>query len=62
LRILCEIDVTGTFKLRKVALKAEGFNPALMHDKLYFLHPLTGKFVPVTNELYESILNGKIRL
>ena len=31
------IEITGTFKHRKVTLVEEGFNPAVIKDALYFL-------------------------
>ncbi|XP_075213343.1 long-chain fatty acid transport protein 4-like [Lycorma delicatula] len=60
IRILESVELTGTFKLKKVDLQAEGFNPERIKDALYFRKNKT--FVPLTTELYSSILEGKERL
>jgi hypothetical protein len=50
----------GTFKIKKMDLQAEGFNPHQIKDKLYFLSG--GQYIPVTEKLYEDIANGRLRL
>jgi fatty-acyl-CoA synthase len=55
-------DTTGTFKLRKVDLVKEGFDPKKIADPLYFDHPTIGKYVRLTAELYEQIVGGKVRV
>ena len=35
MRLQSESDVTGTFKLRKVSLRDEGFDPGATDDPLY---------------------------
>ncbi|KAK6618914.1 hypothetical protein RUM44_003295 [Polyplax serrata] len=59
LRILEKADVTGTYKLRKVDLQKEGFEPKNIKDKLYYLS--NGKYEELTQHAYESILKGTIR-
>lgn len=59
LRILEKVDVTGTFKLKKVELQKEGFEPKNIKDKLYYLN--NGKYEKLTQQIYESILDGSIR-
>jgi hypothetical protein len=51
---------SGTFKLKKLDLQVEGFNLHQIKDKLYFL--LGGEYVPLTQKLYEDIMNGRVRL
>lgn len=53
--------MTGTFKQMKVKLAEEGFNPSVMQDQLYFLEDSKG-YVPMTQEMYQSISDGKIHL
>ena len=62
LRILPEIEITGTFKHRKVDSVKEGFDPGRVADPLYFLDPEKRAYVPVDAGLYERIQSGGIRL
>ena len=56
------IDVTGTFKQKKVDLVREGFNPAATSDPIYFNDPQANAFVPLDPGFYRRIENGEIRL
>ncbi|MEL6387005.1 MAG: long-chain-acyl-CoA synthetase [Pseudomonadota bacterium] len=58
LRVQPEAETTGTFKYRKVDLVKEGFNPGAVSDPVYFAHPELGRFVPMTQEHYDTILAG----
>lgn len=58
-RRLEKIDVTGTYKLKKIDLQNEGFEPKRIKDRLYYL--VNGKFEELTQEVYEAIQKGKIR-
>lgn len=60
LRLMPEVDTTGTFKIQKTRLQKEGFNPHLISDQLYFLDSKLGKYVPVDTSIYTAIQNGKI--
>ncbi len=62
LRILPDLDRTGTFRPKKQALIAEGFDPAAIADPLYFNHPEEGEFVKLTRELFDAIAAGGTRL
>ncbi len=57
-----EIEVTGTFKHRKVELVKEGFDPSAVPDPLFFLDPVDGQYVPLRKELHDRIIAGEIRL
>lgn len=57
IRAVKQMDLTGTFKLKKVDLQKEGFNPSLVKDDIYFRKGKT--FVPLTLELYSDIVFGK---
>uniref|UniRef100_A0A3B4ZYM7 long-chain-fatty-acid--CoA ligase n=1 Tax=Stegastes partitus TaxID=144197 RepID=A0A3B4ZYM7_9TELE len=61
LRIQDDMAVTGTFKQMKVTLAEEGFNPAVIKDPLYFLEDNKG-YVPMTQETFNSISEGTLRL
>lgn len=54
--------MTGTFKMKKVKLVEEGFNPALIQDPLYFLDSETKTYVPLTEETYAAITSGELKL
>ncbi|KAM9307457.1 long-chain fatty acid transport protein 6 [Pholidichthys leucotaenia] len=62
LRLQTRLDVTETFKLRKVKLVHEGFNPHVTSDPLYFLDVSRKDYIVLTAALYDDILSGKVRL
>lgn len=53
--------VTGTFKQMKAKLAEEGFNPAVIRDPLFFLEDSKG-YVHMTQEIFNSIAEGRLRL
>ncbi|RVE74324.1 hypothetical protein OJAV_G00020810 [Oryzias javanicus] len=61
IRIQDALSVTGTFKHMKVKLGEEGFDPAAIQDPLYFLEDNKG-YIPMTQEIFNSISEGKLRL
>ncbi|XP_071345126.1 long-chain fatty acid transport protein 2-like [Trachinotus anak] len=61
IRIQDSLIVTGTFKQMKVKLAEEGFDPAVVRDPLFYLEDNKG-YVPMTQEIFSSIAEGKIRL
>ncbi|HEX4270044.1 MAG TPA: long-chain-acyl-CoA synthetase, partial [Rhizomicrobium sp.] len=62
LRLSAQIDVTGTFKQRKVDLVREGFDPAGIVDPLYVFDADSGRYERLTVELYHAIRDGGLRL
>ncbi|XP_030375176.1 long-chain fatty acid transport protein 4 isoform X1 [Scaptodrosophila lebanonensis] len=60
LRFLRKIDLTGTFKLRKVELQQHGYDPATIEDELYYAQP-DGSYAPLTQEIYERIQRNELR-
>lgn len=56
------LEVTGTFKMKKAKLVEEGFDPALIQDPLYFLDLALKKYIPLTQDIYNSVLTGSIKL
>ncbi|KAM8987133.1 long-chain fatty acid transport protein 1 [Ara ararauna] len=62
LRLLPQVDTTGTFKIQKTRLQMEGFDPHQTSDRLYFLDLKLGKYVPLDECLYERICAGKAAL
>jgi len=61
-RIQPEMEITGTFKHRKVELVKEGFDPDAISDPIYFNDPAAKAFVPLDKALYEKIGGGGVRL
>ncbi|XP_059214852.1 long-chain fatty acid transport protein 2-like [Centropristis striata] len=61
IRIQDALVLTGTFKQMKVKLAEEGFNPATTTDPLFYLEDNKG-YVPMTQEIFDSIAEGRIRL
>jgi citronellyl-CoA synthetase len=61
IRFRKEFETTGTHKIKKTALRDEGFEPTQITDPLFFLDPNKEQYVPLTEELYEEIVSGKYR-
>jgi fatty-acyl-CoA synthase len=61
-RILSQMEITGTFKHRKVDLVREGFDPATLSDQIFFRDPAKGRYVPLDISTFERIQSGEIRL
>jgi fatty-acyl-CoA synthase len=62
LRIRNDIEVTATFKQKKIDLVKQGFNPNEVSDPIYFNDPNAKAFVRLDAALYDSIRAGKVRL
>lgn len=56
------IEVTVTFKHRKVNLVKEGFDPAVVKDALYFLDDKAEMYVPMTEDIYNAISAETLKL
>jgi fatty-acyl-CoA synthase len=61
-RIGSEIEVTGTFKHRKVELAKQGFDPAVVSDPVLFADAAARSYVPLESALYARIVAGEVRL
>ncbi|HTS41065.1 MAG TPA: long-chain-acyl-CoA synthetase [Xanthobacteraceae bacterium] len=62
LRIQNEIEVTGTFKQKKIDLARQGFDPAISNDPIYFNDSRSRSFVRLDPTLYNRITSGQVRL
>jgi fatty-acyl-CoA synthase len=62
LRTRENIDVTATFKQKKIDLVAQGFDPGLIDDPIYFNDPAAKAFVRLDAALNDRIRNGQVRL
>jgi fatty-acyl-CoA synthase len=61
LRLAPRIEVTGTFKQRKVDLVREGFDPSSISDPIYALDNDTGKYERLTQTRFSEIQSGQAR-
>jgi fatty-acyl-CoA synthase len=62
LRTRGHIDVTATFKQKKLDLVAQGFDPGAIGDPIYFNDPAAKAFVRLDPALYARIRDGQVRL
>ncbi len=60
-RILPAIETTGTFKVRKVDLVADGYDPGKIKGPLYWRDPKKG-YVKLTKGMADKIASGAIKL
>ncbi len=61
LRMQPEMEVTGTFKQRKVELVKEGFDPATITDPLYWYDPATSQYERLDPARYTDIIAGRVK-
>ena len=60
IRLLTKVDMTGTFKLKKLDLQKEAFDPNVISDPLYYL-TTKGQYDKLTIDIYNKIENGEVR-
>ncbi|GAB5362604.1 hypothetical protein AAMO2058_000811900 [Amorphochlora amoebiformis] len=56
------MDLTTTFKHKKTGLQREGFNPAMARGDLLYVRCKNKGWMRVDEQVYESILDGRMRL
>ena len=62
LRLTSQIETTGTFKLKKMDLVEEGFDPRRIADPVYVLSANDGCYVELDVPTFEAIARGDVRL
>ena len=62
LRLLPQMEITGTFKQRKVDLAKEGFDPARIDTPLYVLDSRTLRYEPLDAARYDDVVSGRLKL
>ena len=62
LRIREALDVTATFKQKKMDLVQQGFDPSKSADAIYFNDPATRSFVRLDQAFYGRIQAGAVKL
>jgi fatty-acyl-CoA synthase len=58
-RVQLEADLTGTFKLRKVELQKQGFDPSVIAEPLFARDDTKKAYVPLTREVHRAICCGE---
>ncbi len=61
IRLLSEMDLTGTFKYKKSDLKQQGYDPQKSTDSLLVRLPGNHAFEPLTEQIYAKIQQGGYR-
>lgn len=61
-RVQAEADLTGTFKLRKVDLQRQGYDPDEVDDPLFVRDDEAGAYVELTPERLAAVRSGDLRL
>ena len=61
IRLLAELETTGTFKYKKNDLKQVAYNPAQTRDPLWVRLPGCATFQPLDAELWVHISAGEFR-
>ena len=59
IRIIQEMDTTGTFKLKKNDLRNEAFDIGKVSDPIYCLKPNSSNYVALDNEWLQTINSGQ---
>jgi len=62
IRLVKVIDLTGTYKMRKVDYQKEGFDVNKIKDEIYLFDSTNQSYVLLTNVLYEQLQSGKMRV
>ena len=62
IRLVKVIDLTGTYKMRKVDYQKEGFDVEKIKDDIYFYENASQSYIPFTSALHEQLKSGKMRV
>lgn len=61
IRVQPEMEITGTFKHRKVEMQRDGVDPNVIKDAMYWFVSGEG-YVPFGQKEYNDIVGGKVKL
>ncbi|RWS27787.1 Long-chain fatty acid transport protein 1-like protein, partial [Leptotrombidium deliense] len=59
IRIVSNVEMTGTFKFSKVQLKNEAFDVNLISDPIYVFDAKKQTYVTLDRKLFDELMNGK---
>jgi len=60
-RLIPALETTGTFKMRKLDLVADGYDPAKVKGPMFFHDPKRG-YVKLTRGVYDKITQGLVKI
>jgi len=60
IRIISELDVTDTYKIKKILLQKEAYKIDEVEDPLFVRMPVSDKYCELDAELYRDIQSGKL--
>jgi citronellyl-CoA synthetase len=61
-RFVPDFEWTATHKIKKMSLKTQGYDPALVKEEVYVLLPGSESYVPLNNEIFRDMVAGKYKL
>ena len=61
IRLVESTKITGTFRFRKNDYRKEGYNIKIVFDKLFVLDQVQKMYVPLQEDLYKEVVDGKFR-
>jgi fatty-acyl-CoA synthase len=61
-RITPAIEITGTFKHKKVELRNDGADPSKSDDKVYYYDSPNSTFSLLTPDVYSKIVKGEVKI
>jgi fatty-acyl-CoA synthase len=61
-RVVPQMDVTGTLKQRKRVFAEEGWDPARVADPLFVRDDAARRYVPLTPARAADVTGGRLRL
>ena len=59
IRFVDKFNFTATLKIQKMKLKKEGYNIYEINDEIYLLLPNSSEYIPLNEEIYQGISEGK---
>jgi citronellyl-CoA synthetase len=60
-RFVPSFESTATHKIKKINLKAEGYDPSQVKEDVYVLLPENESYVPLADEIYRNIIARKYK-
>lgn len=61
IRIVNEIELTATFKLKKMDLQRDGFDKNIIKDPLYIIDKKSRSYVELKDEIFRDIVDEKMK-
>lgn len=59
-RLVSEMDLTGTYKLRKTDLQSQGFDPEQVEGALFYVDRDKSTYAPLDSKVYRDIIGGSL--